>query len=76
MASIVLLFLGSTFAGMDLALPGVIMPDIQHTFGFGVFTAGLVGTITFIFDGFCAYLGGGHVTRRRNYRQPRPAGAQ
>jgi MFS family permease len=68
-ASIVLLFLGSTFVGMDLALPGVIMPDIQHTFGFGVFTAGLVGSITFIFDGFSAYLGGGHVADRLRDRK-------
>lgn len=68
-ASIVLLFLGSTFIGMDLALPGVIMPDIQHTFGFGVFTAGLVGSITFIFDGFSAYLGGGHVADRLRDRK-------
>lgn len=69
MASIILLFLGSTFVGMDTALPGVIMPDIQHTFGFGVFTAGLVGSITFIFDGFSAYFGGGHVADRLHDRK-------
>jgi len=68
-ASIVLLFLGSTFIGMDTALPGVIMPDIQHTFGFGVFTAGLVGSITFIVDGFSAYFGGGHVADRLHDRK-------
>ncbi|MBO0804618.1 MAG: MFS transporter [Nocardiopsaceae bacterium] len=64
MSSVLLLFLGSTFIGVDLALPGIIMPDIQGTFGFGVFTAGLIGSITFIFDGFSAYLGGGHLADR------------
>lgn len=55
--------------GMDAALPGVIMPAIRDTFGFGVFIAGLVGTITFVVGGFSAYLGGGHLADRLHDRK-------
>jgi predicted MFS family arabinose efflux permease len=69
LAGVILLFLGSTCLGMDLALPGIIMPALRSTFRFGVFIAGLVGSAGFVVDGFAAYFVGGNAADRLQDRK-------
>lgn len=67
--SMIILFFGGLLLGVDQAMLGVLMPDIQKTFHFGVFGAGLLSSMTLIAIGFFSVVIGGYLADRAATRK-------